>query len=76
MLEAIGLCEEIAGRQLHWTYTEANRIGDHIWYVSDTRKFREHYPQWVQQYDVRRLLIDIYEKNAERWSAEARAAMA
>jgi len=76
MLEAIRLCEEIAGRQLSWKYSEANRIGDHIWYVSDTSKFREHYPQWIQQYDVQHLLVDIYEKNAERWSAEARTAIA
>lgn len=70
MLEAIALCEEIAGKQLPWTYTETNRIGDHIWYISDTRKFQAHYPKWEQQYDLKRLLVDIYEKNVERWSAE------
>ena len=75
MLEAIGLCEELAGKQLAWTYTEANRIGDHVWYVSDTRKFRNHYPQWVQQYDLRQLLADIYEKNVERWIKESPASV-
>ena len=40
MLEAIALCEEIAGRQADWTYTDENRIGDHIWWISDVRKFR------------------------------------
>jgi CDP-paratose 2-epimerase len=74
MLEAIALCEEIAGKQLASTYSGTNRIGDHIWYVSDTHKFRNDYPQWVQQYDVRRLLADMYEKNAERWTAECRIA--
>ena len=47
MLEAIALCEEIAGRELAWTYEDKNRIGDHIWYVSDIGKFRRHYPAWV-----------------------------
>jgi CDP-paratose 2-epimerase len=75
MIEAIALCEEITSRKLDWTYTDANRIGDHIWYVSDTRKFRDHYPDWVQQYDLRRLLFDIYEKNAERWMSESRAVL-
>jgi CDP-paratose 2-epimerase len=70
MLVAIALCEEIAGKELAWTYSEANRIGDHIWYVSDTRRFRDHYPEWIQQYDLRRLLVDIYEKNVERWVVE------
>src|SRR5450432_3095326 len=39
MLEAINLCEEISGRRLTWKYEEANRIGDHIWWISDVRKF-------------------------------------
>ena len=67
MLEAIALCQEIAGRELSWTYEDKNRIGDHIWYVSDIGKFRRHYPTWVQQYDVRALLQDIHDQNVERW---------
>jgi CDP-paratose 2-epimerase len=70
MREAIALCEEIAGRQLQWTYTDANRIGDHIWYVSDTRRFKEDYPEWRQRYDLRRLLEDIHDRNVERWAWE------
>jgi CDP-paratose 2-epimerase len=73
MQEAVTLCQEIAWRELHWTYSETNRIGDHIWYVSDTRKFQQHYPEWRQQYDLRALLDDIYAKNVERWQAEALA---
>jgi CDP-paratose 2-epimerase len=71
MLEAIAACERIAGKRLQWTYTETNRIGDHIWYISDTRKFQRHYPDWKQEYDLERLLQDIYEKNVERWATEA-----
>ncbi len=70
MLEAIAPCEEIAGKPLQWTYTESNRIGDHIWYISDIRKFKSHYPDWRQQYGLRPLLEDIYTKNVERWSVE------
>ena len=69
MIEAIALCEEIAGRKLNWVYEEANRIGDHIWYVSDTRKFKRHYPGWAQKYALRPLLEDIYGRNVERWQA-------
>jgi CDP-paratose 2-epimerase len=67
MTEAITLCEELAGTKLNWTYTNLNRSGDHIWYISDTRKFQQHYPQWKQQYNLRQLLEDIYQKNVERW---------
>jgi CDP-paratose 2-epimerase len=70
MREAIVLCEDVAGRKLDWTYTDTNRIGDHIWYISDMAKFRAHYPGWKQRYDLRGLLEEMYERNVERWLAE------
>ncbi len=70
MLEAIEKCEKIAGRTLQWQYTPANRIGDHIWYVSDLRKFKAHYPGWQQKYNIDALLQDIYDHNVERWERE------
>jgi CDP-paratose 2-epimerase len=60
MLEAIETCEEISGRKLSWTYEEANRIGDHIWWISDVRKFQRHYPQWRLAYGMREILEEIY----------------
>src|SRR6185436_9587319 len=50
MLEAIGLCERLAGRPLHGSYSATNRIGDHVWYVSSVQKFRCPYPQWRLRY--------------------------
>jgi CDP-paratose 2-epimerase len=67
VLEAIEECERIAGRRLDWSYAEANRYGDHLWYVTDMTKFRSHYPGWSQRYDLRALLEDMYEKNEARW---------
>src|SRR5436190_1239197 len=60
MLEAISLCEEISGRQLAWHYEETNRIGDHIWWVSDVRKFQSHYPRWKFRYGLREVLEQIF----------------
>ena len=60
MLEAIALCEEISGRQLNWTYVEDNRIGDHIWWVSDVGRFQHHFPRWQYQYDLRAILQEIH----------------
>ena len=70
MLEAIEKCERIAGRALQWSYTPTNRIGDHIWYVSDLRKFKTDYPGWTQRYSIDALLRDIYDHNVERWERE------
>ena len=71
MLEAIRQCEEITGREMNWIYNDTNRIGDHIWYVSDLRKFMSHYPGWKIRYDIPAILNDIYEKNRIRWQQES-----
>jgi len=47
VLECIALIEEASGRTIDWTYSETNRIGDHICYYSDLRKLRSHFPQWT-----------------------------
>ena len=72
MIEAIQLCQEITGREMQWTYTDTNRIGDHIWYVSSLEKFMSHYPAWKIRYDVQTILREIYEQNLNRWQAEVR----
>jgi CDP-paratose 2-epimerase len=71
MLEAIQMCQEIAGRELNWTYSERNRTGDHIWWISDNGKFMKHYPHWSLQYDVSLILQEIYDANLERWQEGA-----
>jgi CDP-paratose 2-epimerase len=70
MLEAIEICEKIAGRKLNHTYQPANRIGDHIWWISDTSKFKEHYPDWKQEHDVPSILQQVYDNNYNRWMKE------
>jgi CDP-paratose 2-epimerase len=60
MKEAIDLCENRTGRRMDLDYTESNRIGDHIWYISDTRKFQSHYPAWKQTYDLPRIVDEIF----------------
>ena len=67
MLEAIKICQEISGRELDYSYEETNRMGDHIWYVSDVSKFQDHYPDWSLTKDIRTILTEIYEYNLDRW---------
>ncbi len=68
MIEAIELCEQITGRKMNYSYSDDNRSGDHIWYISDLAKFKQRYPGWKLRYDVPRILGEIYEFNKERWS--------
>ena len=67
MLEAIQHCEDIAGKKLNWSYSESNRIGDHIWWISDVRKFANHYPDWQLTYTVPDILQEIFVHNQKRW---------
>jgi len=60
MIEAIAMCEEIAGRRMNTEYVETNRVGDHIWWISDVSKFRSHFPEWQLTRDVRNILEEIY----------------
>lgn len=69
VLEAIQLCQEITGRELEWTYVDENRVGDHIWWISDNGRFEEHFPEWKLQYDVPAILEEMRDVNAGRWSA-------
>jgi CDP-paratose 2-epimerase len=73
VLEAIALCQEIAGRPLHYQVQEQARIGDHIWYVSDLSSFRRDYPEWRPSCDPRALLVEMFEQNADRWQRAVEA---
>ena len=66
MLEGIKICEEITGNKMDYTYTESNRIGDHIWYISDMNKFREHYPSWTWKYKVEDILAQMFTEIKQR----------
>ncbi len=67
MLEAISLCEKICDRKLDWSYQEQNRVGDHIWWISDISRFRADYPEWEYTYNLGAIIEDIYEHGRQRW---------
>jgi CDP-paratose 2-epimerase len=66
VLEAIRITEELCGRKLSFTISEAARSGDHIWWISDVSRFRRDYPEWSYQYDLRRIIKEIVEATQER----------
>lgn len=72
MLEAIAMCEEISGQKMEWEYVPENRVGDHIWWISDISKFQSHYPGYKLKYDVRAILREIHDKNRDRWREPSR----
>jgi CDP-paratose 2-epimerase len=67
MLEAIELCERIAGRELRWEMSDEARIGDHRWWISDLDDFGSEYGGWRPARDLETILREIYDANVERW---------
>ena len=66
MIEGITMCEKITGNKMNYTYSETNRIGDHIWYISDMSKFKEHYPLWTWNYSVKDILFQMFNEIKQR----------
>jgi CDP-paratose 2-epimerase len=61
MQEAIEICESISGNKMQIKYDENNRIGDHIWYISDVRKFQSHFPAWKYKYTLDEMMQQIHD---------------
>lgn len=66
VLEAIALSERITGRPMNWSYEDAPRLGDHMWWVSDTRRFQQDYPGWRPTYGIEATLREIHAALADR----------
>lgn len=59
VLEAIKKIEKILGKKAKVKYNPQNRIGDHLWYISDVSKFKDHYPKWDYTYDTNKILEEL-----------------
>jgi CDP-paratose 2-epimerase len=66
MAEAIDECEMITGKKMNYEYSENNRIGDHIWWISDVSKFKSHYPDWNYKYGITDILTQIHTNMSAR----------
>ena len=60
VLEAIGRFEELVGKSLSVEYIDEPRLGDHICYISDMRRFKADYPGW----EITNSLDDIFRELA------------
>ncbi len=60
LLEAIRMSEEITDKKMNYVYIDQPRRGDHIWWISDVRKFQNHYPEWKYTYNIQKIMEEIY----------------
>jgi CDP-paratose 2-epimerase len=68
--EAFKIAEQYSGKAQKYEYVDENRIGDHICYISDLSKMREHYPQW----DISISLKETIGQIVHNWQAREVAA--
>ena len=40
-------------------FVKKSRVGDHIWYISNNKKFMKKYPKWKQKFNIRRIILDL-----------------
>lgn len=64
ILESFQLVESITGKKMVTEYVNENRIGDHICYISNLNKMKQHYPSW----GITKSLNDIFNEIVQSWS--------
>ena len=62
ILEALRLAGGVVGRSIRHTYSDQSRKGDHKWWITDTRKFQRHYPEWRVSVDLSTILEGMYRR--------------
>ena len=63
ILEAFHRIENISGNKMRYKYSDQNRIGDHICYISNLAKMKSHYPKW----QITKSLQTVFEEITESW---------
>lgn len=66
LLECVDMIEKVSGKRPKLTYSETNRVGDHICYYSDLRKMREHHPDWNLTYSLDQIVEEMVEAMSGR----------
>ena len=59
IVEALNLVEKLANCKIKRKKIKLPRTGDHIWYISDTSKFKKHYPNWKQKYNTNKIIEEL-----------------
>ena len=59
ILEAINIVENLIKKKIKKNIIKNNRVGDHIWYISDMKEFRKDYPRWKQKYSIKKIIQEL-----------------
>jgi len=63
LLECVEMVAKASGgKRPKLTYSDKNRIGDHICYYSDLRKLYQHFPKWRLSYTLDRIVAEMVDQ--------------
>ncbi len=62
ILEALKIVEDEAKIRIKKKYLKQNRVGDHIWYISNMKKFKNDYPKWQQKFSTKKILVQLIDE--------------
>lgn len=61
ILEAFDKIESLSGLKMNYEYSEQNREGDHVCYISNLSKMKTHFPGWDITKSLDAIFYEIYE---------------
>jgi len=62
ILEAIEEIEKLSNIKIKKNFIKQNRVGDHVWYITNNKKFKKDYPDWRQKYTTKRIIKELINK--------------
>ena len=63
ILEALDMVENYSKIKIKKKIIKQNRVGDHIWYISNISKFKKDYPKWKQKYNTKKIIEELINNN-------------
>ena len=61
ILEAINAVEKKTNINVKKNFYKNPRVGDHQWYISNTKKFSDHYPNFRQKFNTEKIIDQLLE---------------
>ena len=62
IIEAIEEIEKLANIKIKKKIIKQNRVGDHVWYITNNKKFKKDYPGWKQKYTTKKIIEELIRK--------------
>ena len=63
ILEALDLIERSKNITIKKFFLKTPRVGDHVWYITNLKKFKSHYPRWIQKHNTKKIIEELIENN-------------